>query len=105
MLDVKEERETIIGWPTYSTLDGGILKMEAPLRKAPGGKVSQDREKKDQSQRSCVESLAARQHWSLGVATATGETVTDTYKKMLKPWGVGQKSRGTGTTTLPWAGR
>lgn len=41
MLDVKEERETIIGCPTYSTLDGGILKMEAPLRKAPGGKVSQ----------------------------------------------------------------
>lgn len=38
ILDMKAEREGIRGWPTYSTLDGSILMMEAPMRKAPGGK-------------------------------------------------------------------
>lgn len=38
---MKEERDRIRGQATYSTLDGDILKMESPVRKVPGGRVSQ----------------------------------------------------------------
>lgn len=60
------------------------------------------REEKNRPKKSYVESLAARLHWSLGVVTAAGDTVIPT-KELLKLWGVGQESTGTGATT--WAGR
>lgn len=59
------------------------------------------REEKNQPKKIYGESLAAWLHWRLDVVTAAGDTVIPT-KKLLKLWGVGQKSTGTSATT--WAG-